>query len=382
MRLIELDNEVLSVMTLDGLRQLAVNEGLSIGDDVSRDSLFINLVNRRVELTREEEMRPQLSDKYAENVLGSLWKMFEEGCESGNDEIDWTFLVTAIERFVNWSNTPAGRETKRTLIRNQFRRANEGYKGTSKGAVLKHQYNRLLSCWSPVVMVDVAKKNRTTNYHVSIRARDQTVVCIDDALIWADEVLGSVDEVNYPKLWKQVVISLGLVTGRRVYAEIMGDSELVPIDSNTCEFSGQAKLKGRESSAYNIPVLMDAEKVVRAWNLIKGQTSVLREGMAALGQSREQINAKITSNYSRMLGEYYKEWAARYILVEPGKAVKHSPKNLRAMYASYAYGVWGDGYSINAYLADVLGHGALDLNTANSYSCDWKVLSKVEFEKR
>eukprot|EP00953_Heterococcus_sp_UTEX-ZZ885_P006020 3715-Heterococcus_DN1.PRE.1 len=133
--------------------------------------------------------------------------------------------------------------------------------------------------------------------------------------------------------------ALGLVTGRRTI-EIFKSAAFTAVTEHTVIFSGQAK-KGdiTEAVAYEIPVLATPE-------LINTALTRLRAAKACSALTNREVNLKYANSANA---------AARRLL---GK--EHHFHSLRGIYAVIAHNCClPHRYSLNAFVAKVLGHSSL-----------------------
>lgn len=175
-----------------------------------------------------------------------------------------------------------------------------------------------------------------------------------------------------PRDWRQVVVSLVVVTGRRP-AEIQNSSTILEVPtqeeieafkerlpmltvnapvSNLCWFTGQLKEKGLAGEFYNleprylIPTLVDSELVVSGLQWLKDNKKTVDNPEAA------------NRRYSKDLSAYYKSlrsnWEIKNDLV--------TNKGLRAIYAQVCNHLYNGSNPDNVlFLAKILGHGRADL---------------------
>jgi hypothetical protein len=145
-----------------------------------------------------------------------------------------------------------------------------------------------------------------------------------------------------------------LVTGRRP-AEIAFSADLRPVKgrADALLFSGQ--LKGRESEnarldPYEIPLLADADDVLEAFDFLR-QYRTFEDVADVNRKTGKELNVAVRAAFNNQdaLNGY-------------------QPKELRAVYAESAYDYLDDrSISKAAYFAQILGHSAGDIITANSY---------------
>jgi Telomere resolvase len=136
-----------------------------------------------------------------------------------------------------------------------------------------------------------------------------------------------------------IAAALGLVTGRRTI-EIFKSAAFTAVTEHTVMFSGQAKKSDIEDAVtYEIPVLATPE-------LINTALTRLRTAKDCSALTNREVNLKYASSANT---------AARRLL---GK--EHHFHSLRGIYAVIAYNCClPHRYSLNAFVAKVLGHSSL-----------------------
>jgi Telomere resolvase len=143
-----------------------------------------------------------------------------------------------------------------------------------------------------------------------------------------------------------VAAALGLLTGRRCI-EIFKTAHFTPVNEHSVLFGGQAK-KGdlADPVAYEIPVLAPPD-------LINAALARLRAAKDCSALTNRNVNLKFANSCNS---------AARRLL---GK--EHHFHSLRGIYAVIAYNLClPHKYSLNAFVANVLGHS--NLGTSLHYS--------------
>jgi hypothetical protein len=145
-----------------------------------------------------------------------------------------------------------------------------------------------------------ANKARVVNYAANTRTID-----VQPLQNWAVGVLGKQPEVG---VWKDVVVALAAVTGRRVYSEILsGTSRFAEAGEFELKFSGVSKGKDVNNKEYTIPTIAKASDVVRAiqWLEEVGKRLLCDdlENHAAVLAARKATDKR----HSKNLGEYWKK---------------------------------------------------------------------------
>ena len=167
-----------------------------------------------------------------------------------------------------------------------------------------------------------------------------------------------------------LVAGLLLVTGRRPY-EVCCTGRFAPAPLPggapgarsrwSVLFAGQAKTKGRpgtrHDTAYEIPVLAEARRVIAALDALHAST----EGRAWAGMTNDEFRATtlrlaLTGAVTRAYGDLWPE------------GDRLEPRALRPLYAEIAHRRFGPaGVTKNSFFAAVLGHTMNDLHTSLSY---------------
>jgi len=150
-----------------------------------------------------------------------------------------------------------------------------------------------------------------------------------------------------------VAASLLLVTGRRPVEVMLMGSFRVSKRPHHLWFSGQAKTRGSDNAQvapYEIPVLDAPGRVLRA-------ASWLREQVPLQGLTPNEAHKR----YNVMLNRYAQQF-------RDGENKALTPSELRAAYGTIAYFKHAPKHvSVQAYLAQILGHSEGDLVTSHSY---------------
>lgn len=196
-----------------------------------------------------------------------------------------------------------------------------------------HAYNK------DTAAINAAQRRKVFNRHQELRA------------IEPDVLIGlAVDDIEHPT-YERRLTALLLLTGRRP-VELAMSGELEPIAERpfTMLFSGQAKGKTVIKESFEIPVLIDAERIADA-------VASLREhkhfGSAA--EVNNRIGKSLTDAVDKVFGPDV-----------------FTPRSLRQIYATVAYSRYqrttaAQPLSQPAYFASILGHERGDIQTALSY---------------
>ena len=196
-------------------------------------------------------------------------------------------------------------------------------------------------------------------HKVGTRHRQQYPITDVDGLLERASTL--VESSSYSHL----ICGLELLTGRRPF-EIAVTASFTPGDNeHYVWFQGQAKTRGSRLAewSYEIPVLTENSAVCDALHRLRQVRSF--EGYTS--QRFDNVAGKTLRDARRT--------AYQTLLPEGALQVKEA---LRKIYACVAYDWFArPDISYNAYLADILGHGPDDVNTANSYQ-DFYLAKAVE----
>ena len=174
-------------------------------------------------------------------------------------------------------------------------------------------------------------------------------------IVHADQLIARAHACLTAASYSHIIAGLELLTGRRSY-EVGVTAHFTATDTpHHVSFQGQAKTRGTvpEDYAYVIPVLVSTEAI---------QTGVARL------RSLRSFEGVTSQQFDNTAGRTIREARAtvyQSLLPDGALQVKEA---LRKIYACIAYDWFAPpAISYNAYLADILGHGPHDVNTANSY---------------
>ncbi|MGF1674874.1 MAG: protelomerase family protein [Rivularia sp. (in: cyanobacteria)] len=189
---------------------------------------------------------------------------------------------------------------------------------------------------------------------------------------FAVKVLSSLDSLN-PSQWKRVSIALAIATGRRLAEIHQEKTNFEYVDKQHVNFTGQLKVKGDaeeyfiKNPSYQIPVLVNAELVVKGHQWLKDNKKVVDDSRAVNRRysgdiSQAMKGLKISLNINHDFFTY---------------------KGLRTIYAQTCNQIFNNNNTDNAlYLAEILGHGRgellkgenlIDMLTPQSYNSDFNV---------
>jgi hypothetical protein len=185
-----------------------------------------------------------------------------------------------------------------------------------------------------------ASKAMKARHTVAVRRIEINVM-----IAWMERILS-----NYASYdWKHTAIALALATGRRPI-ELFRTGDFKVVNSNTVEFSGQAKKKLADSESYEIPVLFDASVCVSAIDHMRN--------LLALGKrlTNDQVNQKTAKPLADRMQRIFGDDAIEFY-------------GLRAAYARYVLRnfYYAEHGTEEAFLAKILGHEEHDLNSVQHY---------------
>lgn len=209
------------------------------------------------------------------------------------------------------------------------------------------------------------------------RADNRSVISITKLIHHAYEVLSTLTPESSATLWKEVALSLVLLTGRRPFSEVFCTAEFEKVGEYEVKFTGQAKTKGKselhyaDNPSYNIPTLVKADLVVNAleWLGDKGK----RIKVSEFDNDEHRARAVSNKRYSKDVASHMKTWLKYIETLEATEKPKDiTPHTLREIYALAACRVWAgfNSYEVS-YAARILGHDKDDATTAHRYQQDF-----------
>lgn len=177
-----------------------------------------------------------------------------------------------------------------------------------------------------------------------------------------------------PADWKRVSIALAIATGRRSAEIHQEHTKFEYVDQWHVNFAGQLKVKGDaeeyfdKNPSYKIPVLVDAQLVVKAHQWLKDNGKLV--------DSPKAVNRRYSADLSDAMKNLKNSLKIQHELF--------SYKGLRTIYAQVCNDVFNRADSDNTlYLAQILGHGRgellrgddlIDMLTPQSYNSDFRVI--------
>jgi len=285
-------------------------------------------------------------------------------------------VLTAIQEFINKESKP--------LVKEQLS---------------KYFNNFRLSCFTAMEKTAKVKADEDTQ-SVAHRENNKIKLDISDLLNWAKDTL---ENINLKTRWQDVSIALALVTGRR-QDEIHGEGNFeLTSDEYKLSFSGQSKVKGEsalyfeENPSYEIPTLIKAEIVYKAWqwlvqagktnksnkfindnfnNYLNQDVKILAEKHIKFYPFHEDTTFKPvfkSAKEKKVLVES-EQWKADYVIF-----TYHKLREIYAIAAFNHFGVKAKSTSQKHYAALILGHdrshkaGLGKSETATRYEADFEL---------
>jgi hypothetical protein len=190
--------------------------------------------------------------------------------------------------------------------------------------------------------------HKSTNIKVVESCNDRAIT---DWTVLSPFVANILDNIETSS-WKHLSFAVALATGRRM-SEVHGVATVFSfVDDSHLMFEGQLKTKERKDiKPYEIPCLFDAAKVIKAWEK-------LRE-LGRASYQPEEVNKRLSKALSNEMPKDIQDIKTASNLT--------TYKDLRDCYAAYCRITKPESMSTNAFLANIMGHGENDLQTASTY---------------
>lgn len=241
-------------------------------------------------------------------------------------------------------------------------------------------YKQLQSCLEALLRQIRIQISDLTNQKKGLQERrlaerkpEKETISFTPIYEFAVNVLNNLDRLKTPD-WKKVSIALAITTGRRMAEIHLNKTSFQYLDKTTCNFIGQLKVKGDAEEyftlnpAYSIPVLVDAQLIVKAHQWLKDHGKTVDDSKVAANRYTKDL-----SDVMKLLKEKF--------------SIKHkffTYKGLRSIYAQVCNQVFNNNDSDSVlYLAKILGHGRgellrgddlTDMLTPQSYNSDFRVV--------
>lgn len=261
----------------------------------------------------------------------------------------------------------------RTHICNLFTEFAEAERGT----VYFTQLESCLEMFKRQIKIQIAdltlQKKGLQERRVAQRKKEKEVISFKPLHEFATGVLSNIDNLT-SRDWKRVSVALAIATGRRLAEIHQTSTKFEYVDKWHVEFTGQLKVKGdaaeyfEQNPSYTIPVLVDAQWVVKAHQWLKDNDKVVSNSKA------------VNKRYSGDISDFVK-------ILKQRLNIEHNfftYKGLRSIYALVCNQVFNEGdVDNNLYLASILGHGRgellkwgdiTDTITPESYKSDFRVV--------
>ncbi len=198
---------------------------------------------------------------------------------------------------------------------------------------------------------------------------------------WALDTLEDYSVKNF----KDVVLALILVTGRRP-GEIQATAKFTPTDKpNWVWFEGQLKTKGREDAepVIEIPVLAPPHIIIEALDYLGEK----KKRNLDSNLTNEERAKKANATWNSDVNQHAKNIDSRYLKREYKKELEEGQERAeskltcngcRDIYAQVVLKLFGDGSQDLYQLGKFLGHRLADSGTTERYDIDYKVLETEE----
>lgn len=349
---------------------------------------------------------PHTKEVYAvvlEVARAEFCQVVEAYLDSSEDrelaDAEWVNNIAKLARMLEGEavlrrDTPQSRSGFRTHVLAHLQACLEKEAGTPHENVRIATLDKLRREWLGYGKVDTTVKKRETATNLMGRSIGRSRVWVGTALEEARkyaETLPDSVPARHSKTKTHsaplTLIYLALVTGRRIYSEILCTGDIEIASPDTVIFRGQAKTKGSNtlaSDGFEIPVLIPSDLTLKLWRSLDPVRQDLRDALDAENSTVVEFNAKVEKQMSSGFGRFVRKWAHRTLVVEAlgAKEPTITPHKLRAIYALTSCETRPANFAPNAWIARILGHGENDLGTANSYLADFDVvLGKPEHGK-
>lgn len=167
-------------------------------------------------------------------------------------------------------------------------------------------------------------------------------------------------------VWYNTAIALELVTGRRMFSELLCTAEFEVIGDYEIAFSGHAKLREGGEVAYNIPTLIPANLCKQGLDYLKSKGK--RVNVEDFGGDEQLARVKSKNRWSKEVnGHLKKVWSPLIEVVDDKGTNAVSSHKLRNIYGRCAKDAFcPKGFTDNDYLGSILGHDPSDRGAATT----------------
>lgn len=315
---------------------------VSIGMEGKKRATKAILIERLTAYIAEERLAASIVD---ENVI-QYAKQTLADCSLNTDRLTALIesligqdLVDAIAALILAQNYAPSTIVK-TVLPDVSKFITALYKGEDGNSVKGSLYARFKALREAV--------HHTTDINVSTACKDRAITDWTIVKPFVDNILDNIDTVS----WKHLSFALALATGRRM-SEVHGVATVFTyVDDSHLLFEGQLKTKTREDiKPYIIPCLFPATKVLAAWERLRT--------LNRASYKPEDVNRLLSKALSKELPKDIAD-------IKELANIK-AYKDLRDCYAAYCRTTKPESMSTNAFLAQIMGHGENDLETASTY---------------
>jgi len=163
-------------------------------------------------------------------------------------------------------------------------------------------------------------------------------------------------ELLESKKWFEIAAGLCLLTGRRA-TEVLKTAKLTNCDNSQSKafFKGQLKSKGLDKSKEKYPIYILGDSKNKCKDALKKLRAVL--------DCKKLSNYETGIKYNSQLNKTVKKYYSKYVKIDG-----LSSHTLRNVYSVICIKEFKKDYQTrNSFLANILGHGENDVDTANSY---------------
>lgn len=197
-----------------------------------------------------------------------------------------------------------------------------------------------------------ANNKINSDYKNSVEKHTEQGEFVDISTAAAAEIVAAAKALICDGTRLKVIAGLALLTGRRT-AEIVVTARLEKVQRNklAAKFTGQLKARG-ERPTYQIPLLADYDFINNALTSVQGLYKDF---------DISKVNSSLSTNLNKVVKVAFGEWL--------GEGVKMH--DLRKFYAAYAYHSTGgraSKKSFRSFARQILGHGAGDSTTTETYN--------------